>query len=61
MDVTGFMMLKNRQLREHDFLVAHSERSLLIGFDLIALRGLEETRKRLAEKGLAPGMVNVAI
>lgn len=59
--VTGFMMLKNGQLRDKDFLIAHSERSLLIGYDLIPLRGLDQTKKVLAEKGLAPSMVNVEV
>ncbi len=66
MDVTqtsvfGFMMLRNGHLQASDFLIARDERDLLIGYDMIPLRGLEQTRKVLASKGLVPGMVEVTI
>jgi hypothetical protein len=48
--VTGWVSVKNHELK--DFMMASTKRSMLIGYDLISLIGLDECEKRLNSKGI---------
>ncbi len=58
MSVTGWTTFKNGKPMA---LVAISKRDLLIGYDLLPLRGLDKTEQVLTEKGMLPTKVKVEV